>query len=123
MLTTRSWWDSVDWISKLVGQHFRRYPALIRPVTARWMDSGLLWLQRCCLIFQLFYKDKTDTELLFEYIRRVSRSKEFFLQKGAGWALRQYSRTNPEAVRQFIENTPLAPLTKREGLRLMLKTM
>jgi 3-methyladenine DNA glycosylase AlkD len=80
-----------------------------------------MWLQRVSIIFQLSYKNDTDSALLFEYIRRLAGSKEFFIQKGAGWALRQYSRTNPEAVRAFIAATPLAPLTRREGLRLMDK--
>ena len=84
------------------------------------MDSGNIWLQRVCLIFQLAYKEKTDEALMFEYVRRVADSKEFFLQKGAGWALRQYSRTNPEVVRQFVESTRLAPLTRREALRLII---
>lgn len=121
LILTNSWWDTVDWINKLVGQHFLRYPKLTRPVTERWMASGNIWLQRVCMIFQLAYKQKTDADLLFEYVRRLSGSKEFFLQKGAGWALRQYSRTDPKAVRQFVESQRLAPLTRREALRLMDK--
>jgi 3-methyladenine DNA glycosylase AlkD len=116
MILEKSWWDSVDWIAaKLVGAHFQRYPELIPPITERWMASGELWLQRVCLIFQLTYKEKTDAELLFRYIRQVADSKAFFLQKGAGWALRQYSKTNPEAVRHFLDTTRVSPLTKREG--------
>lgn len=119
LICTKSWWDTVDWIAKLVGIHFRRHPELVRPVTERWMDSGHLWLQRVCLIFQLMYKEKTDAELLFRYIRRVAGSREFFLQKGAGWALRQYSKTNPDAVRQFLAETQVAPLTRREGSKYL----
>jgi len=121
LILTRSWWDTVDWLSKLAGIHFRQYPEIIHPVTERWVLSGNMWLQRVSMIFQLAYKEKTDAQLMFGYIRRLAGSKAFFIQKGAGWALRQYSRTDPEAVRQFIENTPLAPLTRREGLRLMNK--
>jgi 3-methyladenine DNA glycosylase AlkD len=119
LITTESWWDSVDWVNKLVGIHFKRYPMLLRPVTARWMDSGNIWLQRVCLICQLTYRERTDSALMFEYIKRLSGSKEFFIQKGAGWALRQYSRTNPEAVREFVAQNSLAPLTRREALRLI----
>ena len=116
LICTKSWWDTADWIAtKMVGVHFQRYPELIRPVTERWMASGELWLQRVCLIFQLMYKEKTDAGLLFGYIRQVAGSKEFFLQKGAGWALRQYSKTNPDAVRRFLAETTVAPLTRREG--------
>jgi len=118
LITTKSWWDTVDWLAKLVGAHFKKYPHLARPVTERWMASGNIWLQRSCIIFQLMYKDKTDFELMKKYILQVAASKEFFLQKGAGWALRQYSKTNPEGVIDFIEKNPeLAPLTKREGLK------
>lgn len=121
LIRTRSWWDTVDWINKLVGMHFKRYPELIKPVTERWMQSGYFWLQRVCMIFQLPYKAKTDQELLFHYVLQVASSKEFFLQKGAGWALRQYSRTNPEAVRNFVSQHKLPALTRREALRLMDK--
>lgn len=117
MICTKSWWDTVDWLSKIVGMHFKKYPGLVRPVTERWMQSGNIWLQRACLIFQLMYREKTDKDLLFEYIRQLRYSKEFFIQKGAGWALRQYSKTNPEAVIDFIRQEELAPLTKREGLK------
>lgn len=114
---TRSWWDTVDWLSKLIGQHFLRFPELIKPVTGRWVRSDNIWMQRLSMIFQLTYKDKTDAALLFEHIRLLAHAKDFFVQKGAGWALRQYARTNPEAVLRFVQTTPLAPLTKREALK------
>jgi 3-methyladenine DNA glycosylase AlkD len=121
LITTQSWWDSVDWLAKLVGWHFQRFPHLIVPTTERWMASRNIWLQRISMIFQLTYKEKTDFELMKRYILALSGSKEFFIQKGAGWALRQYSRTNPEAVTLFVgEHPELAPLTKREAMRLIL---
>lgn len=122
LITTRSWWDTVDWLAKLTGIHFKKHPQLIVPVTGRWMASGNIWLQRVCLIFQLTYRGKTDFELMKKYILQVAGSKEFFLQKGAGWALRQHSRTDPQGVTDFVEKNPhLAPLTKREALRLLKK--
>ena len=119
---TRSWWDTVDWLGKLVGLHFQRYRQLTAPVTAHWMDTGNIWLQRICLVFQLRYREKTDGALLFRFVKRLARTDEFFLQKGAGWALRQYSKTDGEAVRQFVESHPqLSPLTKREALKWLKK--
>ncbi len=117
LITSKSGWDTVDWQAKLAGEHFLRYPQLIGPITERWMQSGNFWLQRCALIFQLRYKTRTDAELMFGYILRLADSKEFFIQKGAGWALREYSKTNPEAVRSFVESHSLAPLTRREALK------
>ncbi len=120
LITTKSWWDTVDWLSKLVGFHFKRYPELILPTTERWMASGNFWLQRVCLIFQLTYREKTDFDLMKKYILQLAGSKEFFLQKGAGWALRQHTRVDPKGVTDFVDNNPqLSALTKREALRLI----
>lgn len=119
MICTKSWWDTVDWLAKLTGIHFKKYPELIVPVTGKWMDSGNIWLQRVAIIFQLLYRDRTNAGLMFGYILRIRHSKEFFLQKGAGWALRQYSKTNPEAVLHFIQTNRLPSLTHREGLKWM----
>jgi 3-methyladenine DNA glycosylase AlkD len=120
LITIKSWWDTVDWISKLVGKHFMHHPKQIVPITEKWMDSNHIWLQRVAVIFQLAYKDKTDTALLFKYILRLATSKEFFIQKAAGWALRQHTRTDANIVEAFVAQNPqLAPLTKREALRLL----
>jgi 3-methyladenine DNA glycosylase AlkD len=115
LICTQSWWDSVDWLSKLVGLHFKKHPTLILPVTTRWMASNNMWLQRASIIFQLSYKNNTDANLLFAYVRQVSHSKEFFLQKASGWALRQYAKTAPDAVKLFLSQTPVSPLTRREA--------
>ena len=117
MITTKSWWDTVDWLAKLAGSHFLRYPELRLPTTGRWIYSDDLWLRRSAILFQLAYKEKTDEKLLYDYILREASSKEFFIQKASGWALRQYSRINPESVVAFIESHDLSNLTKHEGLR------
>lgn len=118
LITTKSWWDTVDWIAaKMVGSHLKRYPGLVPSFPDRWIESDNIWLQRTAILFQLKYKKDTDAVLLFRYILRRADSREFFVQKGAGWALREYSKTDPEAVRDFIENNKLPALTRREGLR------
>ena len=119
LILHKSWWDTVDWIAKLVGIHFKRYPDLVVPVTERWMESGNMWLQRVCIIFQLFYRDQTNTDLMFKYILAVADSKEFFLQKAAGWALRQHTRTDPAVVEAFVKVHVLSALTRREAVRLL----
>ena len=121
LIITKSWWDTVDMLAgKLVAQHFKRFPELLPDYPNKWMASGNMWLQRSAIIFQLKYRKTTDTDLLFDYILRLKDSKEFFIQKAAGWALREYSKTDWEFVLDFIEAHPdLAPLTRREGLKWM----
>ena len=120
-ILTHSWWDTVDWISKMVSWHFQRFPDQVRPITKRWMDSKNIWLQRRAIIFQRYKNYPTNEEMLFDYILKTKDSDEFFIQKGAGWALRELSKTNPKAVINFIEKNTLKPLTIREGLKIIKK--
>jgi 3-methyladenine DNA glycosylase AlkD len=81
------------------------------------MASGNFWLQRVCLVFQLNYKGKTDRDLLANVIIPLAGSKEFFIQKAIGWALRQFARYDADWVRDFVATNNLAPLSKREAMK------
>ncbi len=119
LIKTKSWWDTVDWIaSNMVGTVLLKFPYQRDEHINQWMASGNIWLQRTCLIFQLKYREKTDFELMTTLIYDLRGSREFFIQKGAGWALRQYSKFRPDLVKSFITANPdLSNLTKREGLK------
>ncbi len=118
LILKKSWWDTIDWISPgICGVLFRNHPEIIKPVTRRWMDSGNIWLQRTCILFQLMYKKDTDLKLLYSFIDQLSHEKEFFIKKAIGWALRQYSKTDPSEVKRFIESRELQPLSVREGMK------
>lgn len=119
LITHKSWWDSVDAISAwLVGDLFRRHPELIGTGTSRWMGSGNIWLQRSCLLFQLKYKKDTDTRLLFGFMLNLAEHKSFWIRKAIGWTLREYSKTDPETVKNFVSLHPeLSGLSKREALK------
>ena len=120
LLTEKSWWDTVDGIApKLVGDYFMKFPHQKDVYVEKWLKSGNIWLQRSCIIFQLFYKEEVDTLLLSRVIHSLSGSTEFFINKAIGWMLRQYSRTNPAWVEEFVGNTVLHSLSKREALRLI----
>lgn len=122
LIITKSWWDTVDMLAaNLTASLVKQFPELSPEYPDKWMDSGNIWLQRTAIIYQLKYKEETDIELLLSYILRLKDSKEFFIQKAAGWALREYSKTDWQLVLGFIEEHELAPLTKREGLKWMKK--
>lgn len=116
LITTKSWWDTVDAIaSVIVGQMCRNHPELIESHIIDWAESSNIWLARAAILFQLKYKENTDINLLSRIIRENSEQKEFFITKAIGWALREYSKTNKEWVREFIRNNALQPLSIREG--------
>jgi 3-methyladenine DNA glycosylase AlkD len=118
MLTTKSWWDTVDIIAGgTVGIHFQRFPEVREKYLAKWRASQNFWLRRTTILFQLNYKQQTDFELLSEIIRENLDSKEFFINKAIGWALRQYARIDPKAVQKFVKSTPLQALSRREAMK------
>ncbi len=120
MVTHKSWWDTVDYIAvKLIGPYFERYPEQLDTHLEKWLASDNIWLQRCCLLYQLKRKEEIDTLRLSQIIQRLLGSKEFFINKAIGWVLREYSRTNPEWVKEFVSRNELANLSRREALRLM----
>ena len=120
LIKRKSWWDTVDAIApKPVGTIAEKFPEVVSGTIDGWAISENLWLRRAALLFQLKYKGKTNEEVLYHYIKQNADSKEFFIQKAIGWALREFSKTNPASVKTFIEGTRLAALSIREGSKYL----
>ena len=119
-ITHKSWWDTVDSLaSNFAGPLAKAFPELKSDVLRKWAVHENMWLRRTAILFQLKYKAETDETFLYETIMQNNDSKEFFIQKAIGWALREYSKTNPGSVRAFIEANPLAKLSIREGSKYL----
>ncbi len=119
-ITSNSWWDSVDCIApNFIGPLLIDNTSLQKEYAYKWMESDHLWLQRSAIIFQLKYKAKTNVDLLAEMILARADSKEFFIKKAGGWALREFGKTNPLWVSEFINDheSVLSALTIKEGSR------
>jgi len=123
LIIQKSWWDSVDHIaSELTGPYFNIFPNQIRKVTAEWNKSDNIWLQRSSIMFQKSYRHQTNSALLSRYVLRLAGSDEFFVQKAIGWALREYSKSNPVWVSAFVsKNLQLPSLSRREALKRLNK--
>ncbi|MDG5473127.1 DNA alkylation repair protein [Jeotgalibacillus sp. ET6] len=118
LIVKKSWWDTVDVISPhIMGHMFTAYPALISQYADQWILDENIWLQRSALLYQLYYKNRTDEKRLFQYIVKRADSEEFFVQKAIGWVLREYAKTNPSAVKEFVSLNELKPLSRREALK------
>jgi 3-methyladenine DNA glycosylase AlkD len=118
LIITNSWWDSVDVVAKyLLGGYLQQFPNETYEVIERFSNSNKMWLNRSAIIFQLSYKEKTNFDLLKSECEKHKESKEFFIQKAIGWALRDYSRFNPSGVTEYVNSTNLKPLSQREALR------
>lgn len=119
MITHKSWWDSVDSTnSHVISKFFLKYPAHIETFTQKWNRSNNNWLKRMSILFQLTYKNKTNTKLLTKYIEHCINEEDFFIRKAIGWALRAYAYTDAKWVIHFVKTHPqLSPLSVREALK------
>ena len=117
MIRHKSWWDTVDMIAtNCVGVLLQKYPELMHTMD-EWIRDDDMWIRRSAILYQLKYKDKTDARRLFSYCKLQSSDTDFFIRKAIGWALRQYSKSNPEVVRAFLikHHDSLSPLSIREA--------
>ncbi|GGX67773.1 hypothetical protein GCM10010515_39150 [Streptomyces fructofermentans] len=119
LVSTVPWWDTVDALAAhVVGGLVAADPALRADMDA-WIEDDDLWIARTALLHQLRSKGDTDTERLFAYCVRQAGHPDFFIRKAIGWCLREYAKTDPDAVRAFVarERGRLSPLSVREALK------
>lgn len=118
LIVTKSWWDSVDLLAaSVLFKALEKFSIPYELVVEDYLSSGNMWLQRSAVIVQLKRKQKTDLELLLYAIKTVQNTKEFFIQKAIGWAMREVSKWNPIWVMEHVESLELDGLAKREALK------
>jgi 3-methyladenine DNA glycosylase AlkD len=119
LITTKSWWDTVDPLAtRFVGALVTAHPQL-RTDMDRWSADENMWVVRTAILHHLHHGAATDTDRLFGYCARQAEHPDFFVRKAIGWALRQYARTDPAAVRNFVagHRDRLSPLSVREAMK------
>ena len=121
MIVTGAWWDHVDAVAHTTCALLQAHRAELTPVLREWSVADDHWLRRSSIIGQLDAKDATDLVLLTDVIEANAADREFFVRKAIGWALREYAKTDPDAVARYVRAhaTRLSPLSQREALRNM----
>jgi len=120
IVVTGAWWDYVDDVaSRRVGPILRDYRGPMRKKMLAWSKSENMWQRRTSIICQLGFKQNTDLDLLYACIEPSLDSKEFFLRKAIGWALRQYAWADPAEIERYVRRNKgrLSPLSIREALK------
>ena len=120
LIVTKSWWDTVDILDRVVGSLVYNKPELEK-IILQWNLSDNIWLRRVAIDHQLLRKEKTNVQLMEKILRNNLDQTEFFINKAIGWALRDYSKTNPEWVARFIEKNKkrMAELSIREASKYL----
>jgi 3-methyladenine DNA glycosylase AlkD len=119
-----AWWDTTDYIAaNYIAHLLRTEVSATRKILDQWIEEDNLWLRRTAILSQLKFKGDTNTDMLADYITKTMHEKEFFIQKAIGWVLREYSKTDPVYVEQFIEihRDQLSKLSIREGSKFLKK--
>ena len=98
----KQWWDTIDSLDQVIGKIGLR-DERVDALMLEWSTDEDFWVRRIAIDHQLLRKDKTNTVLLEKIIVNNFGSDEFFINKAIGWSLRDYSKTDPEWVRYFIE--------------------
>jgi 3-methyladenine DNA glycosylase AlkD len=118
LIISGAWWDHVDELSHRVGELLAFNRAAMTPTLRLWALDPNIWIRRTSIIAQLGAKQETDTNLWSDTIEASIGEREFFLRKAIGWALREYARTDPSWVTEFVGAHPgLSPLSRREALK------
>lgn len=100
-IKSKQWWDTIDGLDRIVG-NIAFKDNRINDLMLEWSKNEDFWVRRIAIDHQLCRKEKTDTNLLKQIIVNNFGSNEFFINKAIGWSLRDYSKTNPEWVRNFV---------------------
>lgn len=120
-VTQKAWWDTVDSWRKVLGLYIARHPEDKATVFSWLYQQDDFWLRRLSIILQLTEKENTDQIMLTQAIENDLNTDEFFIQKAIGWALRQYSKLNPNWVADFIADHQLSKLAVHEGSKYLNK--
>jgi 3-methyladenine DNA glycosylase AlkD len=118
LIVDGAWWDLVDGLAAHeIGELLRRHPVEMRQILLEWAHGEDPWLRRTSIICQVGFKRTTDRDLLYACIEPSLAERGFFLRKAIGWALREYAKAEPEAVRKYVEanESRLSGLSKREA--------
>jgi 3-methyladenine DNA glycosylase AlkD len=122
-IKSKSWWDTVDFLAaNLLGKYLKAHPSNKTKLLRNWGMDENMWVCRSAIIAQLTHRNQTDLELLSELIEIHRESKEFFLQKAIGWALREVAKRQPIWVQEFCHRTKLQSLSRREALKNIPKS-
>ncbi|GAA4659564.1 DNA alkylation repair protein [Arthrobacter cryoconiti] len=116
------WWDYVDSIAPRLCELLLAHPATMEPLLLAWSQHTNMWFRRASIIAQLAAKTATNTALLEELLVPNLADPQFFIRKASGWALRQYARTDPGWVLDFVarHKNAISSLTYREALKHLI---
>ena len=106
------WQDSVDdWplcdsLSKIYTRILELFPARMYKIAKAWNSDADLWKRRQSIVSLLYYSRTKKSYLPFDKIEKLLSSllkdKEYYVQKGVGWTLREMYTVYPEETSPYF---------------------
>ncbi|EOH91403.1 DNA alkylation repair protein [Enterococcus villorum] len=118
LVQEKEWWDTIDAWRKVYSTWCKLHMDQLETVSLLFEKQEDFWLRRIAITLQLGFKEETNVQLLERVILEDQSTKEFFIEKAIGWALRDYSKTNAVWVKEQLTRKWHA-LTIREASKYL----
>lgn len=99
-------WTYCDGLSKLYTKHLEVHPKEVYAQLKKWNKDKNLWKRRQSVVSLLYYS-RTKNECLpyddiVHLINNLLHDKEYYVQKGVGWSLRELYNVYPEKTYAYM---------------------
>lgn len=94
-------WDISDNLGQLVAKLVIQHPGAKHHLID-WAEHDDPSVRRIAIVHQVHMKEYTDEKLLGEILDRSLEVTDPLVKKAMVWALREYSKTNPEWVEDYL---------------------
>ena len=118
--TIGQWWDVTDLLAKYYGIILCKDKELREKKNKEYLTHPDMWMRRTSLLYQMKLPSTSiDHTLYFTNLTSSLSESDWFMRKAIGWALREYSKDNPQTVIDYIRDNKdkLSGLSRREGLK------
>ena len=111
--TSSSWqeeiddWPLCDGLAKINSKILVSYPVEVYAVLARWNKHKDLWKRRQSVVSLLYFSRTKKEYLPFSkiaaHVTPLLADKEYYVQKGVGWTLREMYTVYPKETMPFLQ--------------------
>ncbi len=100
-------WAHSDTLSDLFSRLLEKDFEKISPTLSKWNKSKNPWMRRQSIVSLFYYQKmrikKPPLDYVLEMVSPLLKDKDYYVQKGVGWTLREAIQAYPREVGKFID--------------------
>lgn len=105
-------WEHSDDLSKIYAHVLENNPEWVIPVFRKWNKAKCPWKRRQSIVGLLEYTSKRKKILpfaeLISFVEPLLEDKEYYVQKGVGWTLREIYNAYPQKTLSYLNKKLLS---------------